>query len=297
VNTIDIEAPGSLGGSSVPETYQAVTPGYFEAAGIPVVGGRTFDADDVSGGTPVAIINAECARRYFGADDPIGKRIRFGRSADTRRWRLIVGVVRNTIVQPMDPEIDPRIYVPYEQDPGRLLTLTIRTHIASGVFSSAIVSAIREVDPLVAVETPISAGERLHTALWPVRFFNGFAGGLAVLGLLVAGAGIYGLTQYLTMGRSRELAVRVALGAAPRDIARLIVGQTTLPLLTGSVIGLAISVAISNVLKHLLPGVPGIDPLALVVAAAALTSIGAAALALPALKAVRMQPARALKDE
>ena len=297
-DSIEVEsARGRTATFATPENYHAVTPGYFEAAGIRVLKGRAFSAADAVGSTAVAIVNAECARRYFGATDPIGGSIRLGRSSADRRWRVVIAVVANTIVQPLDPEIDPRIYVPYEQDPGRALAFTLRTVAAPESVAPRISQAIREVDPRVAMEPPMSGEARLRVALWPVRFFNRFAAGLAVLGLVVAAAGTWGLTQYVTLGRKREMAVRAALGAEPSRIARLIVRQTGLPVAAGVTAGLAASLAISNVLQHVLPGIPPVDPLALSAAAVAVTAVAATAIGVPAARATRWRVAEGLRQE
>jgi putative ABC transport system permease protein len=209
----------------------------------------------------------------------------------------VVGVVANTIVQPMDPEIDPRIYVPYDQDPARSLTFTVRTQGAPQLIGGRVTETVLQFDPALAAEPARTGEERLRTALWPVRFFNRFAAGLAMLGLIVAAAGVFGLTQYLTLGRRREIAVRSALGAAPFAMARLIARQTSAPLALGIVVGLALSLGLSRVLQHLLPGVSAIDPYALVVAAVVLGAVGSSAVVLPATRAMRWDVAEALRRE
>jgi putative ABC transport system permease protein len=118
-NAIDVESSPDRGRSlEGPATYQSVTSGFFPAAGVRVLRGRVFTPADGSRSEPVAVVNAEAARRLFGEADAVGKRIRFGRAADLRPWWTIVGIVSNTVVQPLDPEVEPQIYVPYDQDPA-----------------------------------------------------------------------------------------------------------------------------------------------------------------------------------
>jgi len=168
-------------------------------------------------------------------------------------------------------------------------------------------------EPAPPVEAPQDAAARdalaaqLHGALGQVatarsaqpvpaaRRSTGARG--CLLGLLVAGSGVYGLTQYLALGRTREMALRAALGAAPFQIARLVAGQCGVPLVAGTLAGLAASLAITNVLQHLLPGVPAVDVRALTVATVALVTIGGVAVAIPAWRAMRMEPARALRSQ
>ena len=280
-----------------PGNYVSVTPEFFLAAGMRIERGRGFTPDDVSGAEPIVVLNGEAARRLFGSTDPIGQRVRFGRDAASRRWRTIVGVVANTVVQPLDPEIDPRLYVPYDQDPGRLLTVTIRTAGDPELLARPVSAALNEIDPALAHETPVSAERQLSMALWPLRFFNGFAGGLAIFGVLVAAMGVYGLTRYLTLARSREIALRLALGAAPAAILRLVLRQSGLPVAAGIVTGLGASAAITNLLQHVLAGMAAFDPIALSAAAVSLGTAGGAALTLPAVRATRIDPAQALRHD
>ena len=279
------------------DSYIAATPAYFRAVGIPVLKGRAFSVADGPGAEPVTVINVEAAQRLFGDADPVGRRIRFGRTFDTRAWRTIVGVVPNITLQPMDPEVEPRLYVPFDQDSGRFLTIAVRAAGAPERLASSVVDAVRVIDPDLATETPATADQRLANALWPIRFFNGFAAVSALFGMVVAAAGVYGLSRYLTLARTREIGVRLALGATPRDIGVLIVRQSSIPVIGGVAAGLACSVAISALLNQMLVGVPPFDPLALGVAAAALFATAIAAVGLPARGAVRVEPVVALRQE
>jgi ABC-type antimicrobial peptide transport system permease subunit len=295
---IDTAATREIGGAGEPPGhYVSVTPEFFRATGMRIELGRGLTPDDVSGAEQVVVLNIEAARRLFGSADPLGQRVRFGRDADSRRWRTIVGIVANTVVQPLDPEIEPRLYLPYDQDPGRLLTVTMRTAGEPELLARSVSAALNEIDPTLAHETPISAERQLSIALWPLRFFNGFAGGLAIFGVLVAAMGVYGLTRYLTLARTREIALRLALGAAPAAVLRLVLHQSGVPLGAGIVTGLGASVAISNLLQHILTGMPAFDPIALSAAAISLGAAGGAALALPAVRATRIAPAQALRHE
>jgi putative ABC transport system permease protein len=285
------------GPSEPPGNYVSVTPEFFRATGMRIELGRGFTLDDVSGAEQIVVLNMEAARRLFGSTDPLGQRVRFGRDADSRRWRTIVGVVANTVVQPLDPEIEPRLYVPYDQDPGRLLTVTIRTAGDPELLARPVSAALNEIDPTLAHETPVSAERQLSMALWPLRLFNGFAGGLAIFGVLVAAMGVYGLTRYLTLARTREIALCLALGAAPAAILRLVLRQSGVPVAAGIVTGLGASVAISNLLQHIVTGMAAFDPIALSAAAVSLAAAGGAALALPAVRATRIAPAESLRHE
>ena len=292
-----VESDGAARNDVAAGAAVTVTPHYFQAAGIRVLRGRGFTPADRTGSEPVVVLNAAAVAQLFGASDPLGRRVRFGRTLDARPWRTVVGVVPNTVTQPLDPEIEPRLYVPYDQEPARLLTITVRASIAPESLARPVSAALREVDPWLAHEPPITGMRRLAIALWPIRFFNGFAGGLALFGVLVAAAGVYGLTRYLVLSRTREIGLRLALGAPPRAIVALIVRQSGLPVGAGLIAGLAASLAISNVLQHLVAGVSRFDPLALGIAAVSLTTAAGLAVGAPAFRAARIVPIDALRRE
>lgn len=289
----DARASGDIGLDS----YASVSPDYFAAAGIRVVAGRAFVETDRAGAERVAIVNEEAARRLFGTESALGRRLRFGRTSDDRPVRVIVGVVRNTTLQPLDPEIDPRLYVPFAQDPGRQITLTLRTHGAPERLAHAVSEAVSSVDATLAIDAPLSGDQRLAAAVWPVRFFNTFATISSVFGVLIAGAGVYGLTRYLAIARTREIGLRMALGADVPAVIGMIVRQTGIPIAAGLGCGLAGSIAISQLLATVVLGVKPFDASALSLAAAVLLFAAAAAVGFPALRAARISPVDALRSE
>ena len=293
--TVDLAGTAPPRDASV-ESYLSVTSDYFGASGMHVLQGRGFTPADRDGAEPVVVLNAEAARRLFGDADPLGQRVRFGRTGDVRFWRTVVGTVANTILQPLDPEVEPRLYVPFAQDPGRALTIVLRSVGDPESLVRSVSHALNEAAPSLAHETPISAERRLYVALWPLRFFNGFAGGLAAFAVLVAGMGVYGLTRYLTLARTREIGLRLALGARSRAIVRVIVMRSGVPVAAGLCAGLAASLAISNLLQHVIAGVPAFDPLALGLAACCLIAAAVLSIGIPAWRATRIAPVAALRD-
>ena len=294
---VTVDVAGTVPGDASVESYLSVTSDYFGASGMHVLQGRGFTPADRDGGEPVVVLNAEAARRLFGGAAPLGQRVRFGRAGDVRVWRTVVGTVANTIVQPMDPEVEPRLYVPFAQDPGRALTIVLRSAGDPESLARSVSHALNEAAPSLAHEIPVSAERRLYVALWPLRFFNRFAGGLAAFGVLVAGMGVYGLTRYLTLARTREIGLRLALGARSRAIVRLIVMRSGVPVAAGLCAGLAASVAISNLLQHVIAGAPTFDPLAFSLAAWCLGAAAALSIGIPAWRATRIEPVAALRDQ
>jgi len=285
-----------LSRDAAPTISLAVTADYFKAEGVQLVRGRAFSAGDRSGAEPVVILNAEAARRFFGAADVIGRRIAFGRSGETRRWRSVVGVAADTVQHPLDPEVEPRLYVPFAQDSGSHLNVTIRSRHAPNRLAREISSAVHALDPSLAFEAPITGQRRLDMALWPLRFFSGFAACLAVMGLLVASAGVYGLARYLTLAGTRDIAIRLALGAHPRAIATLLMVKTGMPLVAGLLTGLTVSVPVAAALPHVVAGVPAFDAAPVIAAAVVLGAVAAAAITLPARRAMRIEPSEALRS-
>jgi putative ABC transport system permease protein len=294
---LTVEVAGTAPADVPVESYLSVTSDYFAASGMHLLRGRGFTPVDRDGAEPVVVLNAEAARRLFGDADPLGQRVRFGRTGDLRFWRTVVGTVANTIVQPMDPEVEPRLYVPFAQDPGRALTIVLRSAGDPEPLARSVSQALNEAAPSLAHETPITAERRLYVALWPLRFFNGFAGGLAAFGILVAGMGVYGLTRYLTLARTREIGLRLALGARSPAIVRLIAMRSGVPVAAGLGAGLAASLAISNLLRHVIAGVPAFDPLALSLAACCLVAAAVLSIGIPAWRATRIEPVAALKNQ
>jgi hypothetical protein len=280
-----------------PGTYRAVTPALFAASGIDLLQGRAFTAADTAGAEPVVIINAEAAQRIFKTEHVLGRKLRFGRSADTRTWHTVIGVVENTTEQPLDPEIEARLFVPFDQQPGRAVSLTVRTAGPPEAQSRAVAEAVRHTDPSLAAEEPISGMRRLSTALWPVRFFSFFAAVFSAFGLAVACGGVYGLTRYLTLARTKEIALRLALGAGTMTVFAMMVRQSGAPVIAGLLAGGATSVGITNVLQHVMVGMPAIDLLATSIAMTTLAAAAGLAIAIPAARVARVRPADALRAQ
>lgn len=294
---LEVDTPQvSVEAGAVPGSYRAVSPRFFAATGTRILSGRSFTTADASGDEPVVILSREGATRFFKTQDVLGRRIRFGRSGEARPWRTVIGVVADTREQPLDPEIEPRLFVPFEQEPGRAITVTVRSAGAAEPLSRVLIDAIRHIDPALATETPTSAERRLALALWPVRFFSAFAAVFSAFGLVVAGSGVYGITRYLTLARSREIALRLALGATPGGVFMMVARQHGAPVLAGLVFGLAGSFGLSSVLQHVMVGLAAFDILAMTIAVVVLTIAAAAAIGLPASRATRVHLAEALRN-
>ncbi len=279
-----------------------VSPAYFETLRIPVRRGRTL-ADQDRAGTPlVAVVDDELVRRYWPHDDPVGKRLTFGPAAgatDTasREWIEVVGVVGHTKQEGLDAENRVQVYLPFRQRGQALLSVAARTAGEPDGYVGQVRQAVRSVDgdqPIANVSTMDeligrSVGQR-RLGMLLLSLFSGIA-------LVLASIGIYGLMSYSVAQRSRELGVRIALGAARGDVLRLVLGQGMSLALMGIAVGVGAAVALSRVIGSQLYGVRATDPGTFAVVTLLLGGTALIANLIPALRAMRVDPAVVLRDE
>ncbi|HKW49841.1 MAG TPA: ABC transporter permease [Gemmatimonadaceae bacterium] len=287
--------------ASVPSVqYATATEGYFAAAGIPVLYGRAFRADDRAGAPPVAVISASVAQRFWPNGGALGARIRVGTraqpdsSADVREIVGVVGDVRQKVTE----DVSPTVYVPEWQDFGGGGELAVR--VASGD-AAALLPAIRrvvhEADPLIPVLFPRTAREVLHDSIAQQQVAMVLMATFALLALTLASLGVYGVTSYSVTARTREFGIRSALGAQRSSVVLLVMGQGLTTTLAGIFAGLTLAAMISRVLQNLLVGVSSHDALTFITAPVLLTCVAIAACLLPARAATSVQPVEALRTE
>jgi predicted permease len=273
------------------------TPDYFRAMRIPFTRGRDFNGGDRLEATLVAIINESLARAAFGDEDPLGRRIQCG--LDNLAFMTIVGVVSDVRTYGPARPTQPEIYMPYEQHPGpaTALNLVARTSTPDPLaLSGTIARKIRERNPDVPVRASTMEGT-LETAAATPRFRTFLLVVFAAVALMLALAGVYGVMAYTVSQRVAELGVRIALGATPKNIMRLIVGQGARLAAAGISIGLALSLLAGRVLQGLLFGVTPRDPLMLALVTVAVAAAALAACYVPGRRAVRVDPMLALRAE
>jgi putative ABC transport system permease protein len=275
----------------------SVTPTYFDVMGVPLRAGRSFDARDGTAAPPVVIINDTMARQFWPDEDPIGRRIKYGQLNSQAPWMTVVGVVADTRRTGYESAVRPETYRPHAQGQDAALTLVIRTTGDPEDLIGDVRRVVRALDPMVAVQAvrpltaiadDMTAQRRLNTLLLVV-----FAGVAAVL----AGVGVYGVMAYSVQQRTRELGVRVALGAAPSTLLGSVLTEGLWLVGIGLAVGLAGAVALGRAMTGLLYEVPATDPLTL--AGISVVTIGVAGLAsaVPALRAMRLDPVAALRSE
>ena len=271
--------------------WDVVTPDYFATMRIPLARGRDFDQSDRTGAPNVAIVNETFARRLFGAADAVGRTFRNG-----DRTVTIVGVARDSKYRTLGEEPRNFVYVPFAQQYMPRVNLIVHT-ASSGLAAAAIRRVVSDVDPALPVLDQQTMDAAMATSLFPQRIALWVTGTLGLVALLLAIIGIYGVVAYSVAQRTREIGVRVALGAASRTILGLVLRQGLTLVAGGIVVGALAALAITRVLRDLLYGVPPTDVVAFAGAAALLGVAALLASWLPARRATRVDPVIALRSE
>ena len=271
-----------------------VSPGYFETVQTPLLSGRVFTEKDIAGGQNVAIVNQTTAKRYWPNQNPIGKHLANSRDMIQRE---IVGVVSDVKFGGLSAANTEEMYLPMAQAPWPTMTLVVRSSSNPQPLVTAVRAKIADSDPDLPVTGILSMENVIATSVAQPRIIMQFVGVFAGFALLLAAIGIYGVMAYTVSARKQEMGIRVALGARPADILRLVVGQGMRMTLIGVALGVVVSLALTRLLASLLFGVQATDPL--VFAAAALVLVGVAFLAcyLPARRATRVDPIVVLRYE
>lgn len=271
------------------------TPGYFEAIGVPIVRGRGFTAFDRADSTPVVIVNQTLARQAFGSADPIGKRMRVGFNADT--VREIVGVVGDERHTGLRRGATPNVYVPFTQNSFGGLAFVVRTTSNPLAATAAVRDAVKAIDPALAVHSVRTMEQIVSASMATERFSTTLVAAFAAAALLLAIIGIYGVTDQMVSQRTHEIGVRLALGASPRQVLRLVVGGSARLCGWGIALGVAGALATARALSGLLFGVNAIDPFAYVTVAVIVAIASLASSGLPARRASRVAPTIALRGQ
>jgi putative ABC transport system permease protein len=277
-----------------------VSPDYFRVIQTPLVAGRFFTEADENGKLPVAIIDEATARRYWWPDhDPVGRRLRirlrFGQNP-ANPWTTVVGVVKNIKHDGLDVDGVPHVYVPLNQFLGRTLSLVLRTSLPASTLEAQIRGAIQSVDPGLPMFNVTSMDEVLDASLASRRFSANLVAGFAGMALLLGSIGIYGLLAYMVGQRSREIGLRLALGAQRADVLRLVMGRGVVLAGLGIAAGVIFSASTSSMMASLLYGVRPHDPAVFLVAPLLLLIVALLASYIPAWRATKVDPIAALRE-
>jgi putative ABC transport system permease protein len=300
-----------VGRRTPPTAVTWVMGSYFTALGIPLRQGRTFTDADGLGPAPVVIVNETLARRVWGSDSPVGQRIRWGLSdkPGDMPWMTVVGVVADVKQGALSSQTTAEVFEPLQQGSedalrprghwyrSRRLALIARTDGAPDAMLAVLPRAVHRVDP----EMPLTDGQGLDTLVeqstLPQRFTTTLFSAFAVAAVVLAALGLYGMLSSFVAQRTREIGVRVALGAATRDVVMLIVRQGLALVLVGLVVGTAAALVATSAMKSLLFGVQPFDPITFAGVALTLTVVGTVASLAPAWRAVRVDPVSAIRAD
>jgi putative ABC transport system permease protein len=293
---VDGEAPPEAGREPATD-YRIVTDGYFAALEVPIVAGRGFDSRDRDGTDRVAIVNRTFARRAFADASPIGRRIRIGRVASTTPWLTIVGLVSDVRHSEITGRADSELYVPLAQTATDMMMLAAKTTGNPDDFADAVQKAIASVDPLQPVYHVKPLQRLVDQALLPQASAMSMMTMFAVLALLLSTVGIYGVVSYVVSQQAREFGVRLALGASPSDLMRLVLWRGLTLVGAGTAIGAAGALGTTRLLGGILYGVTSTDWPTYISVAGALLFVGAIACYIPARRAMRLDPAVVLRSE
>ena len=296
--TITIDGQDSDTSSRVPTVQTNVaTPGYFELMKIRLRGGRTFSDRDDQHAEPVAVISESMARRYWLASDPVGQRVHFGGPHARNPWMAIVGVVDDVKSERIEDEPRPMLYRPLRQVSNLALSLVLRTERDPGQIGRALAREVRAVDADQPTYGVTTMNDIVAAAAAPRRFATELLGVFAGLALILAAVGIYGVMAFVVGQRTREIGIRIALGAEPRTVVRLILAQALGLAAAGIVLGAAGAVVVTRVLSGLLFEIGTTDPATYVGIAALLAVTAGAAAWRPAHRAAGVDPVVALRAE
>lgn len=285
-----VDAPPGESGFVV--GFNVVTPDYFQTLRMPLLEGREFADRDREGETRTIIINETFARRFWPNESPIGRRVWF--SGDDAE---IVGVVPAGKYQSFTEERTLFAYIPFDQAYGPDMTLHVRVRGSLATLMGSIRREIRAIDQNAAPISVTTVEDILGSSLFPQRLAAGLVGGFGLIGLALAAVGVFGLLSFTVAQRTREIGLRMALGARPGDVVRLVMGRGVALVIVGVGVGLLVAMLATPLVRGLLLNVSPTDPVALIGVVGLLAAVASVAAWLPARRAARLDPMGALRTE
>jgi putative ABC transport system permease protein len=299
-----INLPFAIAGNPPPQqgatdtaNYVATSPGYFRVMGISLIRGRLFSEDDSASTPPVALISEALARRYFPGENPLGRQLIFGFPPHGDVSREIVGVVADIHDVSIASNPGPIMYVPFAQVPFWGGEVVVRSSLSAAEIAAAIRTETHNIDKDLPVTDIESFPEALHASVAEPRFRTLLLGLFSAIALLLAAIGIFGVISFSVSRRTREIGVRMALGATPASIRHLVIGESAKLVLFGLAAGIPAALILTHFLSALLFGVTPTDPLTFISVALLLMLVALAAAYLPARRAIRIDPMVALRCE
>jgi putative ABC transport system permease protein len=294
---VSVEGRGDRSARAPEAAYRAVTPGYFNAMKMRLVRGRALDAHDNASTALVAVINETMARRFWPGDDPIGRRLKFGQPDAPFPWTTVVGIVGDVRHAALQADPEPEIYVPQAQDPSMHMYVVVRSEVSAGSLVRAISEQVHAIDKTLPIFRVESLEGIVDAAIAAPRMNARLIGAVGVIAVLLALGGTYGVVSYAMSRRTREIGVRLALGATPHDVMRLLIGRGAAATAVGAIAGAGAALVLMRLLGSMLFGVTAHDPMVFAAAPLALMVVALAACALPAWRATRIDPVTILRAE
>jgi predicted permease len=272
-----------------------ISPDYFKVFQATLLGGRSFAEGDEDGRPPVAVIDESTARKYWPSGDALGRRVRFGNDA-TQPWTTVVGIIKDIKHDGLDIDGIPHVYVSVYQDPHKQVSVALRTSLSAGALEPQIRREIQSIDVGLPVFSVSSMSDILDRSLASRRFSAELVGGFAGLAVLLASIGIYGLLAYLVGQRSREIGIRMALGARREDIQRTFLRKGVALAGVGVIAGLVVSASSASVMASVLYGVRPHDGVVFLIVPVLLLAVAVPASYLPARRAAKVDPLSAFRE-
>lgn len=291
------DQPEPAAGTAPTTDVRPVTPGFFRTMGIPQLAGRDFDGSETEDSPPVAVISETLARRHLAGEPPIGARlhVNIGRAGGTTYE--IIGVVGDIKIASLEGDVRPAVYVPHTQLSIGVMSFVVRTAIDPAGLAAGLTGAVRAIDPELPVADVRVMEDVVDATLARPRVVTILLAAFAVMALALAAVGVYGVMAYSVGHRTQEIGVRMALGATPESVFRLVIGQALTLVGLGVALGLAGAAASSRVLGTLLYQTATVDPTTFAVTAVVLTIVAGLASYVPARRGTRIAPVDALRTE
>jgi putative ABC transport system permease protein len=295
VLSVSIQGRPAEPGAEPSANYRAVSPGYFAALRIPVVRGRVFGPQDTERSPLVAVVDQAFAARYFPNEDPIGRGIDIGNGTDG--YAQIVGIVGNVHHGGLDASPEPTMYAPFKHDTFSQMSLLVRTSDDPAKFIGTARRIVRELDGSLPAFALAPLTEAISDSVAQRRFSMLLLTVFAFVALFLAAVGLYGVVAYTVSLRTQEIGVRMAIGAEPGDVLRLVIGGGMKLALVGVVIGIAVALGVARFVSTLLFDVTPFDPASYTVTALVLLAVSVLACYVPARRAMAVDPLVALRQE
>jgi predicted permease len=294
-SSMTVEGHRATDGEDRQAYMNALSPGYFETMGIPILEGRDFDFRDIRENSKVAIVNRKFARHYFGEKPAVGRRLGRGTSPDTKLDIEIIGVVEDSLYEGPREGVRRQVFVPNWGNGG--VAFYVRTTMGSSAAYSAIRSEIRQLDATIPIYEMKTLAAQLDETLLTERLIALLSAGFGLLATLLAAVGLYGVMAFVVARRTRELGVRMALGAQPASVIRLVMSEVLLLLAIGLAVGVPAAFGLGRFVSAQLYGIHASDPWIASIAVTILIGVSGLAGFIPARRASRIDPILALRYE